>query len=235
MGTLGGKSTEIFKKRVLITKQYTQFFKGLEANNSKDWFDLHRKEYEEFVRQPFLELLEALIPKVKDLEPAISLNAKDAVFRINRDIRFSNDKTPYNTLMKAGFSPEGKKSELPGFYLGIGSEYVHVGGGLFNLKAQQLEKVRVLIKNNTTEFIDLLDSASFKTTFGTLQGDKSKRLKKDFLEVAERTSHIHRKQFYAMQKLDLAPLLGKEKLANVILDHFKEISHLNNFLNKAFK
>ena len=156
----------------MITKEYIDFFRQLESveNNSKEWFHAHKKEYEKFVKEPFLDLLEKLIPFVKGMEPDVPIDPRAALFRINRDVRFSKDKTPYNTLMKAGFSSNGKKSELPGFYLGISARKLHVGGGLFNVKPDQLKEVRLLIKQDTDRFLSIVENDEFVTYFNILKG-----------------------------------------------------------------
>lgn len=220
----------------MITKDYVIFFKELESNNNKEWFQEHKKDYENHVKIPFLNLLESLIGEVKKLEPKISINPKDALFRINRDIRFSKDKTPYNTLMKAGFSPDGKKSLLPGYYLGVGSEFIHVGGGLFNVKAPELKKIRQYIKNNQKAFSDIIHSTEFKALFQELKGGKAKRLDKDFQSVLETIPEIANKQFYAMKKLEISDYLNSNNsLEMIIIKYFKQISVLNNYLKNALK
>lgn len=218
----------------MITQNYITFFKDLEKNNNKEWFHGHKTAYENDVKKPFLKLLEKLIPELEKLEPQISLNPKDALFRINKDIRFSNDKTPYHTLLKAGFSPGGKKSKLPGFYLGISAEKIHVGGGLFNLKGTDLKNVRTLITENTDEFIQLVNSKSFISTFQELKGEKAKRLDKNFQSILSKTPYIANKQFYAMREFPLIDYLYFDKMFSTVIDSFKTINPLNQLLKKAF-
>ena len=213
----------------MITEAYPSFFKSLEKNNSKTWFDEHRKEYENNVRQPFIDLLNELIPFLSDLEPRISHEPKDALFRINRDTRFAKDKTPYNTLMKAGFSPGGRRSELPGFYLGISSEKIHVGGGLFNVKPPQLKAIRNHILNNSYEFQKCVGGQSFTAKFGELKGEKAKRLDVAFRDALDQIPELAHKQFYAMAELPLKAYIGKN-IVEVVRSHFTEIDGLNKFL-----
>ncbi|MDP4679179.1 MAG: DUF2461 domain-containing protein, partial [Cyclobacteriaceae bacterium] len=158
----------------------------------------------------------------------------DALFRINRDIRFSNDKTPYNTLMKAGFAPGGKKSFLPGYYLGISADKIHVGGGLFNLKAPELKLVRNMIVDDPDEFVDIISSKSFKETFGELMGEQAKRVDVNFQATLKKTPYIANKQFYAMSAIPLKEYFGSEQLPHLVLKYFREIHKLNSYLNRAF-
>ncbi|MEN0047665.1 MAG: DUF2461 domain-containing protein [Bacteroidota bacterium] len=218
----------------MITTTYIQFFKELEQNNTKEWFHKHKKRYENEVKQPFLDLLTSILPAIKMLEPEILMNAKDALFRINRDIRFAKDKTPYNTMMKAGFSAGGRKSELPSYYLGISADMIHVGGGVFNVKGNTLKKIRRLISEETEAFCKIVESDTFKNHFGTLKGEQAKRLDKASQATLERTPYITNKQFYAMPTLPLASYLNTSDLQNVIVEYFKAIQPLNVFLKRAF-
>lgn len=218
----------------MITKKYVDFFTELAKNNHKEWFDKHRAEYENEVRKPFIELVETLIPGVMELEPSVLPDAKKSLFRINRDIRFSKDKTPYNVLMKSGLSPGGKKSELPGFYLGIGADYVHIGGGLYQLSSSALKNVRLLIAANTDEFLSIIESDSFKKHFGELQGEQNKRIDAKLQPVIQKTSYILNKQFYSMAKLPTSEFINESNQAGRLMEYYRAIQPLHSFLNKAF-
>ena len=218
----------------MITKAYSSFFNELSKNNHKEWFHANKKRYEKDVKEPFMQLLETLLPSLREWDDRILPDPKKAVFRINRDIRFSKDKSPYNTIMKAGFSPEGKKSIYPGYYLGIDAENVHVGGGLFMIRPPELKKVRDHIAKNPDILIQLINRKGFTENFGKLKGDKSKRLDKSLLEVTKKTDLIYNKQFYAFAEFPLAPFYGSNSLIKEILTHFEQINPLNTYLNKAF-
>ena len=218
----------------MITQEYILFFEKLASNNHKEWFDENRKRYEEHVRKPFIELVQSLIPALMEIEPSILPDAKKALFRINRDIRFSKDKTPYNTMMKAGLSPGGKKSELPGFYLGIGADNVHLGGGLYQLDKNALKNVRTLIAGHTDEFLDIINASSFKKHFGELKGDQNKRIDAEFHPVIEQTSHILNKQFYAMATLPTSQFINESNQVEALMGYYRAVQPLHSFLNKAF-
>lgn len=216
-----------------ITHEYTTFFKDLASNNSRNWFLEHKKRYEQSVRAPFLELLNGLIPEIQKIHPDILPDAKKAVFRINRDLRFSKDKTPYNVLMKAGLSPEGKKSELPGFYLGISAELVHLGGGLYNLGSERLQKVRAYLMSHLDEFISIYQDPKFKNKFGEIQGERNKRIPKEWTDEVSRCPYLLNKQFYAMAELPVEDLVNAKNQIELLLPHFRTIDPFISFLKKA--
>lgn len=218
----------------MINESYSTFFRELSQNNNKNWFHANKSRYENDVKGPFFDVLEKIIPRLTAWDNTLDNDPKKAVFRINRDIRFSKEKSPYNTIMKAGFSPEGKKSELPGYYLGIDANHVHVGGGLFMVKTPQLAKVRKLIADKPTALHRLLEKNEFKNAFGKLKGERAKRLDKKFLPAAEKTDLIYHKQFYAFAEFPLSHFYGSNRLIDEIMHHFKIIRPLNTYLKKAF-
>ena len=99
-------------------QDFIDFFKELQQNNHRDWFHSQKKRYENSVKQPFLIFVQEIINQMQDMDQAITMEAKEAMFRINRDIRFSKDKSPYKTHMAAIISAGGKKDmTTPGMYL----------------------------------------------------------------------------------------------------------------------
>lgn len=219
----------------MITKAYSSFFKDLAKNNNKEWFHANKKRYENDVKIPFLTLLETLVPMLNTWDDRILLDSKKALFRINRDIRFSKDKSPYNTIMKAGFSPGGKKSELPGYYIGIDAEHVYVGGGLFMINTADLKKLRSNIAKNISGLLNIINDEQFIREFGQLKGEKSKRLDKSLRTTAEKTDLIYNKQFYAMAEFPIEPFYTSKKLESEIQHHFKVITPLNTYLNQVLE
>ncbi|MEM1339419.1 MAG: DUF2461 domain-containing protein [Bacteroidota bacterium] len=217
----------------MITERFSVFFKGLEQHNTKQWFHANTKAYATDVKAPFLRLLDEILPNLVDWDPRILPDPKKALFRINRDIRFTKDKSPYTTILKAGCAPGGRKSELPGYYLGIDAANVHVGGGLFMLQPSKLKKVRLHIAAHPGRLRKIVASSEFKETFGRLQGEKSKRLEKTLLPAAEKTDLIYHKQFYAFTEFPLAPFYGSDALTDAILEHLQIIKPLNDYLNEA--
>jgi len=100
-------------------KEFITFFENLKQNNSKDWFEKHRKDYEELVLHPAREFVEEMGKKLRRIAPAIHAIPKinQSLFKISRDVRFSKDKSPYKTTMGICFG-EGsrKRMECSGFY-----------------------------------------------------------------------------------------------------------------------
>ncbi|MFN5428111.1 MAG: DUF2461 domain-containing protein, partial [Bacteroidota bacterium] len=147
-----------------------RFLKNLARNNHKEWLDANRPAYES-AKADFITLVEQVLGQLKKKEAALTtLTPKDCIFRINSDVRFSKDKSPYKTNMGASIKAGGKKSLLAGYYIHIepgGKSFV--GGGLYMPDPAALQKVRQEIDYNWDEFSRILRSAAFKKTYGELE------------------------------------------------------------------
>lgn len=216
-----------------FTPNFLDFFKELAANNNKDWFDANRKRYEKTVKDPFKKFVEDLIAATRKLDPAINIEAKDAIFRINRDIRFSNDKSPYKLDRSAVISTQGRKDHsAPGFYISVGPEHTSLGGGAYFLKPEQLQAVRYYISNNSKAFEKAIADQDFVKYFGSLQGEENKRLPKEFQAAAEKQPLLFKKQFFFMKNDDPERLLEDDFLEYNI-SHFQAALPVHHFFKEA--
>lgn len=181
-----------------FTEDYLQFFKELAANNHKEWFDANRKRYETSVKEPFKAFTQHLIDHLAKKEAVFKdLKASDCIFRINRDIRFSKDKTPYKTMCSAVISPNGKKSSsIHGIYFELSPEHVRAYGGVYEIEKDDLYALREGIASNLTEFQKHYNQKEFKAIFGEIHGEKNRKIDKDFQEAAAREPLLFNKQFY---------------------------------------
>jgi len=131
-----------------LAKNAKNFFSRLSVNNDKLWFDEHRDEYDTKILEPSKEFAMELGTELKRISPHIVVDPRvnKSLFRINRDVRFSKDKTPYKTHL-AIFFWEGTapKMECPGFYLHIDNEEVTVGTGLYQFPKNILNSYREIV------------------------------------------------------------------------------------------
>ena len=117
-----------------LTKEYNSFFKQLTANNSTEWFNANKKKYEQHVKEPFHQLVQEVIDRMKKIDPGIKMEPKESVYRLNRDVRFSNDKNPYKTFMAAVVSRGGKNKVGCVLALGILVTYYVTKGFWFSVE-----------------------------------------------------------------------------------------------------
>lgn len=217
-----------------ITNKFFKFFEELEKNNNKEWFDKNRSVYEQEVKLPFRLLVEAITERLaKDL-PEINRNIPKAIFRINRDIRFSKDKSLYKNHVGAYFSKLGTKdNDYPGFYLHLGNKEMFVGGGLYVLEKPQLAKIRQEIFYNPEEFNKIINNKAFKSVYGDIRGDKNKVLDADYKEFAKEQPLIANKSFYYMASLKKADVLADGLDERIYKQYFKPAYTFNAFLLNA--
>lgn len=220
-------------KNTYFSSDFLEFFKELAANNNKDWFDANRKRYEQSVKEPFKEFVADLISEVHKVDPEINIEAKDAIFRINRDIRFSKDKAPYKLDRSAIISSAGRKDHsVPGFYLSLGPDKTYLGGGAYFLKPEQLQALRTYIMGNNEKLEKVLNQKAFKEYFGEIRGEKNKRLPAEFRDMAEKQPLLYNKQFYFMSEAP-AGWVTKPDLMDRCLEYFKAARPLQQLLVEA--
>lgn len=216
-----------------FTNDFLKFFRGLEKNNNRDWFQDNKKLYESAVKEPFKLFVEDMIKRMQKIDPDIKMEAKQAIFRINRDIRFSKDKSPYKIHMSAAISAGGKKDyTTPGMYIQMNHKDARIYSGTHDLDKDSLQAVREYIVNNMAEFKRLTTAKGFTSVYGEVHGDKHKRLAKEFQEAAEKQPLLYNKSFYYYTKWDPKAIMEKDFPAQVI-KAYKAAGKLNDFFNRA--
>jgi len=212
---------------------FFRFLDNLSKNNNKEWFDQNRVTYEEEVKKPFRKLVEDLTEKLaKDL-PEINREVSKSIFRINRDIRFAKDKSPYKNHVAAVFSRKGTRDEdYPGFYMHFGADEIMVGGGKYSVSKEHLVKIRQEIYYNNKDFKKLLNDKNFVEKFKALDGEKSKVLSPEYKEFAKEQPYIANKQFWYWAKLTRKDVLG-DQIDAILLSYFKAGFKMNKFLWEA--
>lgn len=212
-----------------------QFLKGLSKNNNKPWFDAHRTAYET-AKKDFENFIHSILQKHGTKDSSIaSLDARKCMFRINRDVRFSKDKSPYKTNMGASMTAGGKKSPLAGYYFHMEPGKSFVGGGLYMPMPDQLAKVRQEIDYNLEEFKKIVGSKKFKDAFGgldTSEGIQLSRVPKGYEADNPAAEFLRLKSFIAFTDITDSEITSKE-LSKKVLKAMETIQPLLTFLNRA--
>lgn len=217
-----------------LSPGYFKFFKGLEKENSKVYFDAHRSEYEQHVKEPFKELVQTVIERMRKYEPTLSVDAKDAIFRINRDVRFAKDKAPYKTFCAAHISAHGKKAVgRPGFYFQIGAAGGFIGGGAYMPEKDELAAIRSLLVKKGKDFEKVIKSKKFTEHFGELRGDRNKVVPAEFREAAEKNPLIANKQFFWGADLSKTDVQS-DKLVSNLIDYYLAQKPAQDFFNQLY-
>lgn len=219
-----------------FTEDFNNFFKGLAPNNHKDWFHKNKKTYERAVKKAFARFLTDLIQNIREkYDPELDLEVKNAVFRINRDIRFSKDKTAYKLHVSAIVSRGGRKNmQYPGMYIQFGVGELSIGGGTYRPEKENLQLIREHIVRNPEKVKKLKANKAFKEIYKEIQGEKNKRIPKDFKEAVLSEPLIANKQFYFMaQYADDESILLKDDLMDWALEHYEAGMAWNQFFVEA--
>jgi uncharacterized protein (TIGR02453 family) len=219
-----------------FTQDLLDFFIELAPNNNKDWFDENRKRYEKSVKEPFKDFVNHLIKKLTEIDPAFSeIEAKDCIFRINRDIRFSKEKQPYKLQVSAVVAPEGKKSKaINGVYFEISPEHLRVYGGVYEIEKDDLLNLRVGLTENLDTFKKLYNDPKFVKMYGELRGAKNKILPKEIKEFGAKEPLIFNKQFYFFTEFTPETILF-DNLDELIVDCYQVGKPIQDFFNKLIK
>lgn len=211
-------------------KETLEFLSELATNNNREWMAANKKRYEK-ARLAYLDLVDAVLHELQKSEPGLShLKAKDCVFRLNRDVRFSADKSPYKTNFAAYICPEGRKSFAPGYYLHLQPGNTFIAGGIYMPGSDWLKKIRQEIDYNAEPLLAYLTGKEIQSTFGDMEGESLKRAPKGYQEEHPQIALLKRKSFLLQHAFNDAALLesglahtiaGKFKLLKPFLDYFR--------------
>ncbi|MBC7450102.1 MAG: DUF2461 domain-containing protein [Cytophagales bacterium] len=209
------------------------FLKKLKKNNSKEWFDANRPAYEK-AKNEVKELVGEVLAKVAVFDPSIaSLEVKDCMFRINRDVRFAKDKSPYKTNMAFMIAPRGKKSIKSCYYFHIEPGNCFVAGGIYMPLPEHLKLLRQEVDYSGDELKKLFASKEFKKYFtGFEEEAKLVRMPQGYTEDHVYSEWLKLKSFTVTSPFDDV-LLSNKDIVKQITDPFMQLYKLNQFLNKA--
>jgi uncharacterized protein (TIGR02453 family) len=179
-------------------KEGMKFLTRLKKNNNRPWFQKHKNEYEEHVKFPMQCLIATLAQKMIDEAPEMEFNPRRSIFRIYRDVRFSNNKAPYKTNIAASFDLRGKKSptETPGLYIGIEPGEIFIGGGLYMPTGEQVKAIRHSIATRPQEFLAVVEEKLFKKEFGGIEGECLKKAPLGYAPDHPMITYLRHKQYY---------------------------------------
>jgi len=224
------------KTKAMLQPATLKFLKDLKKNNTREWFEKNRKAYE-YAKEDFALLINSVIVQLGKKDKSIaSLTAKECVYRINRDVRFSKNKAPYKNNMAASLISGGKKSDNAGYYIHIqpGGESF-IGGGRYMVEPDQLKKIRQEIDYNWEEFDKIIHNKKFTACYGELErgeGMSLSREPKGYEKDNPAIDYIKLKSWVATTPLTDADLTGKD-LVKKIIAALETLKPLLDFLNRA--
>jgi uncharacterized protein (TIGR02453 family) len=221
----------------MLQQSTLKFLKDLAKNNDKSWFEPHREQYEE-AKQDYEGFIQAVLDRQsKKDEDLKELTAKKCMFRINRDVRFSKDKSPYKTNLGASMNRGGKKSVFAGYYFHCEPGKSFAGGGLWMPMPPDMKKIRQEIDYCYDEFHQIVTAKKFKQVYGELHsaGDiKLTKVPQGFEKDNPAAEYLKLKSWLAMREVSDAELTSKD-LVKKTVEAFEALQPMIKFLNKALE
>ena len=210
-----------------------QFFRGLARNNNREWFLPRKPLFEEKVKGPMRQLVDALNLALHDFAPEYETDPDKAIFRIYRDVRFSKDKKPYKGQIAATFRRRGTAHHQGGYYVAISHKEVAVGGGVYLPEPAPLLAIRQRIADRHEEFRGILATPSVRKLLGGLEGEQLSRVPRGF-PADHPAADLLRYKYYILYK-ELPPgLATSPKLYKAIVERFRVMTPFLQFLTAAF-
>ncbi|NII10923.1 DUF2461 domain-containing protein [Oleiagrimonas sp. C23AA] len=222
-------------ERAYFSAATFRFLGDLRANNTREWFQAHKDDYERHVREPMLALITDLQPAVASISAHYRADPRKmggSMFRVQRDTRFAHNKAPYKPWGGARLFHERRREvQAPSFYLHIEPESSFAGGGLWHPESANLKRIREFIANNPAAWQRAAHSEAFQRHFG-FWGERLKRPPRGFEPDHPLIEDLKLKNFAAGQDITDAVVCSAE-LRPVLIDTFQRIAPLVDYLCAA--
>ena len=220
-----------------FTKPTFAFLSSLADNNRREWFEAHKQDYEDLVREPALEFISDMAIELSAISPhfrALPKKAGGSLLRVQRNLRFSRDKTPYKTNIGIQFRHEvGKDIHAPGYYVHIAPGECFIAAGLWHPDPDVLFRIREGIVNKSAAWMKARDDRTFNKHFA-LVGDALANAPRGFAKDHPLVEDLKRKDF-----IGLAALSAKDVTSNnfrtLVVERFKHAEPVMRFLCDALE
>ncbi len=209
-----------------------EFLTKLAANNNKEWMDANKKEYLK-QKELFAGFIDQMLKALTPIDEGLTgLQPKDCIFRINRDIRFSPNKSPYKNNFGAAMTPGGKKAPNALYYIHLQPGNSFLAGGIYQPDAEHLKKIRQEIDYNAAELKNIVEQPDFKRYFGAIQGDALKTMPKGYAADHPNADLLKFKSLLAVHNFTDKEV-GSESFFNNCVDMYRAMAPFNAYLNVA--
>lgn len=221
----------------MITKEALQFLADLIANNNTEWIHANKKRYENY-KKDYHAFIASILAEMKPLDKTLEpLEVKNCTFRINRDIRFSKDKSPYKTNMGVWFTQNKNRKNSPGYYIHYEKGNSFIAGGVWCPEASELKQIRKEIEFFHDDLDRIVANKNFKKEFGEITRDENNMLKKapkGYDPEHPAIEFLKMKSFTASAKID-DNLFTQPEFAKTIAEKLITLKPLNDFLMRALE
>ena len=215
-----------------IKKSTLDFLMKIKSNNNREWFNKNLKLYED-AKENFESLVQAIIDRVTDFEPIMKgLEAASCIYRINRDIRFSNDKSPYKAHFGAFIVRGGRKNgdKFAGYYVHIEPGNSMIAGGAYMPPAPWLSAIREKIDEEPEKLLRIIKNKDFINYFGKIEGEKLKTAPKGYPSDHPHIDLLKYKSYLVVNEVTDEKVLSQDYFEHII-NVARAMKPLNDFLN----
>lgn len=213
-------------------KDVLDFTRDISMNNNRAWFVENKLRYES-VKSCFEDFVGKLISRISEFDESVSfLTPKDCTYRIYRDLRFSEDKSPYKTHIGGYINSHGKKSFYSGYYVHIEAGASMIAGGSYCLPSPMLNYVRHEIYDNIDSFREIVEDKSFRAFYPTIGGSRLKTYPKGFPKDFEFIDYIRCKDYTLMHSVSDS-FFDDDSCVEVIVEAFRMMKPFNDFINEV--
>ena len=216
-----------------FTAKTLSFLRALKRHNDREWFRARKTEYETHVRAPMLALLEQLAPDLRSFAPELVCDPKVSLYRIYRDTRFSEDKSPLKTHVAAHFPMRGfPRGTGAGLYFEIAPQWVWMGGGIYMPDSAGLRAIRAHIADTHPRLHRVVTRPAFSRLMGTITGEQLTRVPNGYPKDHPAAAYLRHKQFLAGREREAA-FATSPRFYRELVETFRATAPLVQFLNTA--
>jgi uncharacterized protein (TIGR02453 family) len=214
-----------------FTRKTLSFLRSLTRNNDREWFRARKDDYERHVRGPMIALLSRLAADLRTFAPELIADPKVSLYRIYRDTRFSEDKTPLKTHAAAHFPARGfPRHQGAGLYFEIAPRWVWIGGGLYMPSSPDLQATREHIATTHPRLHRIVTTAAFRKAVDRLDGERLTRVPRGYDRDHPAADYLQYKQFLAGCEHP-AEFATSDAFYPELIRTFKAVAPLVRFLN----
>ena len=209
-----------------------RFLRALKRNNRREWFKPRQDRYQAEVRAPMIAVIEQLALDFRGFAPELVASPKLSMYRVYRDTRFSENKTPYKSHIAAVFPWRGlPRHEGAGVYFHVAPDAVWIGGGMYAPQPAQLHAVREHIAKHVRRLRRIVEAPAFRRTCGALEGERLQRVPRGFPKDHPAAEFLKYRQFLAGVELP-ARFASDSRFYGRLIEVFRQVVPLARFLNE---
>ncbi len=208
------------------------FLRSLRRHNDREWFKARKDQYEQHVRGPMIAVVERLAIDLRGFAPELVASVKASLYRPYRDTRFSEDKRPLKTHVSAVFPCRGLgKHQGAGLYLEVNCDNVLMAGGIYAPERLEIQRLREHLAENYLQWLALVESPSFRRSFGHIDGESLQRVPRGFLPDHPAAAYLKLKQFLAGREFPAA-FCASPRFYPTLVRLFEQLAPVIRFLNE---